>query len=75
VSDYDKVLESAVNRLPEAFDSVVVIATYQTEEGSYTVASCGRGNVFAQMGSVEEWLRYRRHETPDKETEDASEED
>ena len=53
--DSDAVLSAAVQALIEHFDSVRIVATTHELDKS-EMHTLGAGNVFAQRGSVQEWL-------------------
>ena len=50
------IIRSAVARMGEHFDTVVVVATTCQERNRTHLFSASCGNRFAQVGSVEEWL-------------------
>lgn len=58
----------AASKLAEHFDSVLILVTKNTEDGKSNTASyeTGRGNYYAQLGQVVEWLaiqeQYQRNE-------------
>lgn len=54
-----ELIEKASSALSEHFDSVIILATGPTEDGTgaTTMFKSQRGNVHAHEGAVREWLR------------------
>lgn len=52
----------AADQLAEHFESVLILVTRKTEDGSQNTLSfeTGRGNFYAQLGQVTEWLEIQR---------------
>ncbi len=51
----DALLATLVSQLMEHFDSVRIICTSH-EDGSTVMHTCGGGNIYAQEGSVKDWV-------------------
>lgn len=58
MTDDEKLVESAVSRLIEHFDSVRIIVTKNSLDGTIMI-SRGDGNFYAQIGSTQDWLEAR----------------
>lgn len=51
----DDVLQAVTAQLMEHFDSVRIVCTSHVE-GSTALYTCGGGNIYAQEGSVKDWV-------------------
>ena len=56
-------LEAAVSQVSEHFDSVLIIATAHGLNEKTHYFTTGRGNVYANMGAADRWLRNAQHMT------------
>ena len=63
-TEQDKIkhlVDDACTRLIEHVDSVQILVTFHTEDGQPTSSyETGRGNFFARLGQVVEWLEMQR---------------
>jgi hypothetical protein len=68
----EKLVSEAASRLAEHCDSVRIFVSWHDDEtAGYTKAfSEGRGNVFAQLGQIREWLIIRKEEAACKARDD-----
>lgn len=65
--DYQRV-KQAVETLSEFFDAVQIFASrYDPANGNTFHAACGRGNIFARQGQVQEWVNKPLEESDDDE--------
>lgn len=55
-----KIIESHAAQLSEHFDSVQIIVTAIDPEEGTGIYRAGRGNYYARIGAVEEWLRREK---------------
>lgn len=72
--DQQKIVDDAVDKLREHFDSVLILVThYDGETGSTHSYEVGSGNNYAQLGQVREWLgiqdQYQREYAKRKDAE------
>lgn len=52
-----KLVDDACSDLSEHFDSIRIFVTMPSETSNHTANySAGRGNIYAQIGQVREWL-------------------
>lgn len=58
----EQLVESEVARLIEHFDSVRIIVTKNSHEGTQMITR-GDGNYYAQIGSVRDWIEAQNEET------------
>ena len=71
-----EIVDRAASQLSEHFDSVLILVTKNTEDGNGNTAGyeAGRGNFYAQLGQVREWLamqdQYQRNEANRRDRED-----
>lgn len=56
-------LQTALDHLAEKFDNVcILVSSCEKVTGDHYEASLGYGNVFAQLGQMDTWLRRMRLE-------------
>ena len=58
--DLQRQIERYCVVLGEQFDSVRILATITSPDGGTVSFTHGSGNIMAQMGHAEEWLRLRK---------------
>lgn len=51
-----KMADEMANKLGEHCDSVRILCTISTEQGTTTSYSVGCGNIYAQVGLAKEWI-------------------